>query len=135
MLSAVVDGVRYTLSRCVARTPAEHVDLSAREQEIARMVARGYTNKMVAAVLEISTWTVDTYLRRIFGKLDVRSRSAMVTRLTHEGILDAAEGVPAWNEAWQAHVERNGDGHAPALDDSARDAADVARRQRPARAG
>jgi DNA-binding CsgD family transcriptional regulator len=72
--------MRYTLTQCPAQASAEHVDLSAREQEIARMVARGYTNKMVAAVLEISTWTVDTYLRRIFSKLSVRSRSAMVTR-------------------------------------------------------
>ena len=119
MLSAVVDGVRYTLSRCVAYAPPEHVDLSAREQEIARMVARGYTNKMVAAVLGISTWTVDTYLRRIFGKLDVRSRSAMVTRLTEEGILDSADGTPSWNEAWQAHVARKGNAHRDATGNGA----------------
>jgi DNA-binding CsgD family transcriptional regulator len=109
VLSAVVGGVRYTLSRCVADPPGEHPELSAREQEIARMVARGYTNKMVAAVLDISCWTVDTYLRRVFTKLGVRSRSAMVTRLTREGILDAADGTPEWHVAWRAHVDRKGD--------------------------
>ena len=56
-------------------------DWSEREQEIARMVARGYANKTIAAVLDISTWTVGTYLRRIFAKLGVGTRAAMVARL------------------------------------------------------
>lgn len=61
--------------------------LSPREQEIARMVALGYPNKMIAAVLELSIWTVGTYVRRIFAKLNVTSRAAMVDRLYHAGIL------------------------------------------------
>jgi RNA polymerase sigma factor (sigma-70 family) len=55
--------------------------LSPREQEIARMVASGYTNKEIASVLEISTWTVSTHLRRIFCKVEVGTRAAMVARL------------------------------------------------------
>jgi DNA-binding CsgD family transcriptional regulator len=56
--------------------------LSPREQEIARMVASGYPNKTIASVLEISSWTVASHLRRIFIKLQVSSRTAMVTRLS-----------------------------------------------------
>jgi DNA-binding CsgD family transcriptional regulator len=56
--------------------------LSPREQEIARMVASGYPNKAIASVLEISSWTVASHLRRIFIKLQVSSRAAMVTRLS-----------------------------------------------------
>lgn len=70
-----VDGVRCALSP--ARTSAAD-SLSPREQEIARMVARGYTNKMIASVLQISLWTVSTHLRRIFVKLEVSTRAAMV---------------------------------------------------------
>jgi DNA-binding CsgD family transcriptional regulator len=106
VLAAVIDGVRYTLTRSALELGV-HAELSAREFEIARMVAHGYTNKTIAAVLEISCWTVDTYLRRIFTKLDVRSRSMMVTRLTREGILDARDGTPEWSAAWQAAVARN----------------------------
>ena len=55
--------------------------LSPREQEIARMVAQGYPNKTIASVLEISSWTVASHLRRIFVKLQISSRAAMATCL------------------------------------------------------
>jgi DNA-binding CsgD family transcriptional regulator len=67
----------------------EEVSLSPREAEIARMVAAGLTNRAIATVLDISPWTVGTYLRRIFGKLDVNSRAAMtaaVARLRPVGV-------------------------------------------------
>jgi DNA-binding CsgD family transcriptional regulator len=55
--------------------------LSPREIEIVRLVAKGLPNKTIAGVLEISPWTVATYLRRVFAKLGVGSRAAMVARL------------------------------------------------------
>jgi DNA-binding CsgD family transcriptional regulator len=74
-LVVTVDGVRCALTP-VQPTPAD--GLSPREREIACMVARGYTNKMIASVLDISLWTVSTHLRRIFAKLGVSTRAAMV---------------------------------------------------------
>jgi len=64
-----VDGVRYLLVRSQAKEPPERSVLSPREHEIARMAAKGHPNKVIAAVLEISPWTVGTHLRRIFAKL------------------------------------------------------------------
>jgi DNA-binding CsgD family transcriptional regulator len=80
LLDVEVDGIRCVLVRAPA-ADREPVVLSPREQEIARMVAKGYPNKTIAAVLDISTWTVGTYLRRIFAKLGVGTRAAMVSRL------------------------------------------------------
>jgi len=57
------------------------VALSPREQEIVRLVAEGHPNKIIAAELDISAWTVGTHLRRIFAKLGVASRAAMVARM------------------------------------------------------
>ena len=63
------------------------IQLSPREQEIVRMVAKGHPNKVIADVLSISSWTVCTHLRRIFAKLGVGSRAAMVAQLLDLGIL------------------------------------------------
>lgn len=81
-----VDGARYLLLR-IPRPGGKRIQLSPREQEIVRMVAKGHPNKVIADVLNISSWTVCTHLRRIFAKLGVGSRAAMVARLLEIGVL------------------------------------------------
>lgn len=80
LFSVVLDGVSYTLVRRPVRqksTPALAV-LSRREAQIVELIAQGLPNKLVADALAISPHTVSAYLRRIFMKLNVTSRSAMV---------------------------------------------------------
>lgn len=57
--------------------------LTTREQQIVRLVCFGQVNKQIAHRLHISEYTVKTYLKQIFMKLGVRSRSAMVFRCAH----------------------------------------------------
>jgi DNA-binding CsgD family transcriptional regulator len=78
------DGARYVLIK-MPSADRKSVPLSPRELEIVRMVAQGHQNKVIAVVLNISSWTVCTHLRRIFAKLGVSSRAAMVARLTEFG--------------------------------------------------
>ena len=85
LLDLEVDDVRCLLIRRGQPSPMEL--LSPREQEIARMAAIGYPNKAIAAVLEISSWTVSSHLRRVFVKLGVCSRAAMATRIAGDDIL------------------------------------------------
>jgi DNA-binding CsgD family transcriptional regulator len=91
LLDMEVDGVRCVLVNLQPAIEAEtqrgKVMLSPREEEIARMVAAGYPNKTIAAVLDISSWTVGTHLRRVFAKLGVGSRAAMVASLLKDGNL------------------------------------------------
>ena len=89
LLDTEVDGVRCMLIRLQPPQSAHsQIVLSPREQEIARMVAAGYPNKTIAAVLDISSWTVGTHLRRVFAKLGVGSRAAMVARLLEHSPLN-----------------------------------------------
>jgi len=81
-----VDGCRYLLVRMPVVRRCR-IRLSPREQEIVRMVAKGHPNKVIADVLNISSWTVCTHLRRIFAKLGVGSRAAMVAQLLETGVL------------------------------------------------
>jgi DNA-binding CsgD family transcriptional regulator len=83
LIDTRIDGARYLLIR-LPLAKSFLVSLSPREQEIVRMVAKGYPNKTIAGVLNISTWTVCTHLRRIFAKLGVTTRAAMVARLMEE---------------------------------------------------
>ena len=86
LIDREVDGCRYLLMRMVPSN-GKRIQLSPREQEIVRMVAKGHPNKVIADVLNISSWTVCTHLRRIFAKLSVGSRAAMVARLLEEDVI------------------------------------------------
>jgi DNA-binding NarL/FixJ family response regulator len=57
--------------------------LTAREQQVMEMLARGLTNREIAEKLFISPHTVNTHLRQVFAKLKVNSRVDL-TRLATE---------------------------------------------------
>ena len=58
--------------------------LSARELEVASLVAAGKRNRDVAAALFLSEKTVESHLARIYDKLGVRSRAALATIIAAE---------------------------------------------------
>jgi DNA-binding CsgD family transcriptional regulator len=58
--------------------------LSAREREVATLVASGKRNRDVAAALFVSEKTVESHLARIYDKLGVRSRAALATIVAGE---------------------------------------------------
>ena len=62
--------------------PDNKTQLSAREEEILKQLTQGYLYKEIAVHLNISLDTVRTYIRRIYQKLQVHSRTeAVVKRL------------------------------------------------------
>jgi two-component system, NarL family, nitrate/nitrite response regulator NarL len=82
-----IDGMRYYLVRCPSQPQDDRVHLTPREQSIAQLVAQGLPNKCIAKQLEISPWTVATHLRRLFAKLGVSTRSAMIAKLLSGNLL------------------------------------------------
>ena len=71
--------------------PAERVTgttlglLSNRERDIARLVSEGLTNQQIATKLTISPKTVETYLTRVFKKLEVTSRAQVAHQVGRAG--------------------------------------------------
>jgi DNA-binding CsgD family transcriptional regulator len=106
LMDVEIDGVRCLLVRSEKPTKAV-VKLSPREQEIVRMIAKGYPNKAIAAVLEISSWTVCTHLRRVFAKLGVSSRAAMVARILEQAAFPHAQAEAAASARRPASPSRN----------------------------
>jgi DNA-binding CsgD family transcriptional regulator len=95
LIDIELDGQRYLLIRMPA-CERKNAMLSPRELEIVRLVAEGHPNKVIAGVLEISSWTVCTHMRRVFAKLGVTSRAAMIARLAElGGVLDKVS-LPAY---------------------------------------
>jgi DNA-binding NarL/FixJ family response regulator len=62
--------------------PAGILSLTARERQIAELAAHGFSNQEIARRLYLSRRTIESHLARVFAKLDVRSRTAMASRLT-----------------------------------------------------
>ena len=58
----------------------DHEALSDREMEILKLAAKGLTNQQIADEVMVSRRTVEGYLRSIFNKLDVGSRTEAVLR-------------------------------------------------------
>jgi DNA-binding NarL/FixJ family response regulator len=61
----------------------EAVELSPRENEVLGLLARGFLYKEIADSLNISLPTVNTYIRRVYEKLHVRSRAQAVAKYAH----------------------------------------------------
>ena len=70
-----------------SRSAARASDLSAREIEVLRLLARGSTTRNIADRLHISTTTVSNHVQHILRKLDAHTRLEAVRRAEHAGLI------------------------------------------------
>jgi len=70
--------VHYFRDRAKTRDAVVH--LAPREKEILSLLSKGYSNKEIADGLSLSVETVRSYLKSIYEKLHVHSRSEAVAR-------------------------------------------------------
>ena len=66
---------------------ATSVELSDRERDVLRALVDGLAKKEIAVRLEISVHTVDTYTRRIYRKLHVKTLGGAVAKALREGLV------------------------------------------------
>jgi DNA-binding NarL/FixJ family response regulator len=76
--------------RQLAQTAETESRLSAREQEILRLIAAGATNRDIAARLALSTQTIKNILSVLFEKLAVSNRTEAVVAALDKGLLEKA---------------------------------------------
>lgn len=62
--------------------------LSARELEVLRYITKGFTYDETAALMKISRYTVMSFVRRVYGKLEVRSKVEAINEARSQGLLD-----------------------------------------------
>lgn len=63
-------------------------ELSDREEEVLRLIARGFTNREVAARFDVSVKTIETYKARAMEKLGIESRAGIVAHAIRNGWLN-----------------------------------------------
>lgn len=68
--------------------PKKHEELSSREEEVLRLIARGRSYKEIAAELNIGVKTVESYRYRACEKLELKSRSAIIRYASLRGWLN-----------------------------------------------
>jgi DNA-binding NarL/FixJ family response regulator len=82
MTSNIARRVVQAFHRDDATVP-EAAKLSQREREVLELLARGYLYKEIIDLLNVSRGTLNTYIRRTYEKLHVRSRSQAVAKFSH----------------------------------------------------
>lgn len=65
-----------------------HVALSAREQQVLEFITKGFTSPEIAGLMSISRHTVQTFVRRIYSKLEVNSKAEAIYEARHQGLLN-----------------------------------------------
>lgn len=63
--------------------------LSAREQQVLEFITKGFNSEEIAGLLSVSRHTVQTFVRRIYGKLEVKSKTEAIYEARNQGLLDA----------------------------------------------
>jgi DNA-binding NarL/FixJ family response regulator len=75
---------RLSSPRLVTEAPA----LSTQERAVLSLTAKGYNGEEIARLLNVSHHTIETYVKRIYRKLQVHSRTAAIYEARKLGLVD-----------------------------------------------
>lgn len=92
-VQVLAQGSTYVCPELAERVVANYSrdDLTAREGEVLKLLARGQCNKTIARHLDIAVGTVKTHVKGIMSKLEASSRTEAASIAAEKGIVDVPE--------------------------------------------
>jgi DNA-binding NarL/FixJ family response regulator len=84
MVDRIAEG--YVRSK-ILKGEVRQRELTGREEEVLRLIARGYSNKEISAQLKIAVKTVESHKANLMQKLELRSRTEIVRYAVRQGWL------------------------------------------------
>ncbi|WP_029896113.1 helix-turn-helix domain-containing protein [Nocardia brasiliensis] len=85
----------------IAALVADTYRLTPRERDVVGLLARGYARTEIAKLLALSAHTVDDHVKRIFGKLEVRSRAELTAKLFFDQhVPRMQQEIPIGSSGW-----------------------------------
>ena len=84
MVDRITDG--YVRSQFL-KGEVRQRELTAREEEVLRMIAQGYSNKEISSQLKIAVKTVESHKANLMQKLELRNRTEIVRYAVRQGWL------------------------------------------------
>ena len=85
----------YTRRPPITAHPAPLAELTPRELEVLRLLARGLSNAEIARTLVVGDATVKTHVARIFSKLNLHDRAQAVVLAYETGLVQPGDEPPA----------------------------------------
>jgi DNA-binding CsgD family transcriptional regulator len=84
---AVVEAMNRRVAHMLETRTGLQISLSEREAEVLHWIGRSKSNGDIATILDISATTIDTYVRRLFAKLQVNDRIAAAVKGIRLGLI------------------------------------------------
>lgn len=83
----VIEASNRRIAHLLESSAAKQIDLSEREAQVLNWMGRSKSSGDIATILDIGPATVDTYVRRLYAKLDVNDRISAVLKGVRFGLI------------------------------------------------
>jgi DNA-binding NarL/FixJ family response regulator len=87
ILTHFCSDAKKTIAQDVSALASSPVSLSKREQEVLEYITKGFSSNEIASLLEVSPHTILTFVRRIYTKLKVTSKTEAIYEARNQGLL------------------------------------------------
>jgi len=74
-------------------TPRKKLNLTRREQEVLKLIARGFPNKGIAPAMGISVKTVEKHRQQVMNKLNIHEIAGLTRHAISTGMIDEDEAL------------------------------------------